>query len=84
MTSLYSNSSRFLSEEELEYSEYWPWYVAESEIPLLQIPAEEHVRDQRTLPVTRAILVNLVSQLLTDSDMEAILWIYQYIDKTSI
>ena len=52
-------SSRFLSKEELEDPEYWAWHVAESEVSLLELPAKEHVRDQRAFPVTRSILVNL-------------------------
>ena len=72
-------SSRFLSKEELEDPEYWAWHVAESEVSLFELPAQEHVRDQRALPVTRSILVNLkVGVLGIDLDNDLIyesLWI---------
>ena len=51
---------RFLPKEELEDPENGCWHVAEGEVPLLELAAQEHVRDQGTLPVARTILVHLV------------------------
>ena len=62
-------SSRFLSKEELEDPKYWAWHIAEREVSLLELAADEHVRDQGALPVARPILVNLVTmsyQLVTN------------------
>ena len=50
---------RFLPKEELEDPEDGCGHVAEGEVPLLELAAQEHVRDQRALPVARTILVHL-------------------------
>ena len=61
--------SRFLSKEELEDPKYWAGHIAEGEVSLFELAADEHVGDQGALPVARPILMNLLTiscQLVTN------------------